>query len=156
MLSMRYLKGMLFTVYILSLASCLSSRVTQVDFMKSSDCKGKHAAYEYTSYFPFKLNRPFYQSTADELEFAAFLVLADSTLSIKLQQVQPYLLKNGDTVKLKEIQQFSRYNYPGIINEPEVYIHLNYTVQKKAGGSIQEINEDIKLYRCSNTFRSVH
>lgn len=135
--------------------SCLAHRETNICFNINPD-KAKTCSYSTAQYFPFQVSHSYYNLNKDEIEIVSYLVLADSNYKVKLNLAQPYLIKGGDTIRLKEIEKFNRYSYPNILNEPVIHIHFDYTVLKKLGGSVIEIKEDFKLYRGKNTFRTVH
>ncbi len=139
------------------LSSCLlTHRVTEIQYMTTAKGDRKKEAYQYNTYFPFKFQRPFYRDTRDELELTSFLVLVNDSLKITQNSIRPYFIKNGDTTYLQVIKAFETFNYPGVANEPELYIHFDYTVLHKASNITQQVKEDIKLYRRLYHFRSVH
>lgn len=139
------------------LSSCLLTyRATEIQYMTSANGDHKKETYQYNTYFLFKFHRPFYKNTRDELELSSFLVLVNDSLKITKNNILPYLIKNGDTTYLQVIKPFETFSYPGIANEPELYIHFDYAVLHKASNITQQVKEDIKLYRHLYHFRSVH
>jgi hypothetical protein len=145
----------LLNILLVAFTSCYMSRNTNICYNEPISNDGCCSDSKAT-YFPFSLYHPYYNINKDELELHTYLIKVDSSLSVKRTNIQVYFLKGVDTIRLNEVEKFSRYSYPNLLNEPELYIHFEYTVEKKMDGSIKEISEDFKLYRCKRTFRSVH
>jgi hypothetical protein len=145
----------LLIVAVLFLTSCFSSKQTNICFGDSVN-KYTSCSDSKTQYFPFSVSHPFYNQNKDEIELSTYLIKVDSSLKVERKNITLYLLKGIDTIQLQEVVKFDRYSYPNIVNEPELYIHFDYTVMKKSDSSIKEVKEDFKLFRCKRTFRSVH
>jgi hypothetical protein len=145
----------LLIVAVLFLTSCFSSKQINICFGDSVN-KDKCCSDSKTQYFPFSVSHPFYNQNKDEIELSTYLIKVDSSLKVERKNITLYLLKGIDTIQLQEVVKFDRYSYPNVVNEPELYIHFDYTVMKKSDSSIKEVKEDFKLFRCKRTFRSVH
>ena len=139
---------------IVFLSSCYA-KLTTVIFTNVSGAK-KPCPQANTKYFPLDVMHPYYFNNKNDIEISNFLILADSLLKIHLIKVEPYLIKNGDTLRLQEVKQFKVYSFPNIINEPVLNIHFEYNVETKSSGKIENVKEDVRLYSCINTSRSVH